>query len=82
MSGARSSHRPIREPQPLIYNANMIPFLFVAALVAGLAWTRRRKRGNIVRIPTTTPFPPYDWFAKEQSPEEPFPPRRGSSPAS
>jgi hypothetical protein len=47
------------------------------ALAAGLKWLRRRRGEPIVRILPSTPFPPYDWFAHEQPPEEAYPSRRG-----
>jgi hypothetical protein len=53
--------------------------LFVFGLFSGLTLIRRRKGGNIVRIAPRVPFPPYDWFTHEQSPEEPFPRRDGST---
>jgi hypothetical protein len=52
----------------------MIGFaILVLVFFAGLTWVRRRKGGNIVRIAPRGPFPPYDWFTHEQSPEEPYP---------
>ena len=51
--------------------------LFAFALAAGLVWVRRRRDEPIVQILPRTPFPPYDWFAHEQPPEEAYPPRRG-----
>ncbi len=54
----------------------MVAFVILAfALVAGWTWLRRHKGGNIVRIAPRSPFPPYDWFAHESSPEEPYSPR-------
>ena len=52
----------------------MIPFIVAFAVIAGWGWARRRKGVNVVRISPQSPFPPYDWFAHESSPEEPYSP--------
>jgi hypothetical protein len=55
----------------------MIGFVIAAAVFVGAWLSSRRRTGDVVPIRHAGPFPPYDWFAKEQGPEEVYPPRSG-----
>jgi len=57
---------------PVQLDSGMVAFIVAIALFAGWGWVRRRRSSNVVRLHPTSPFPPYDWFAHESSPEEPY----------
>lgn len=53
------------------YTGAMVGLVLMAlAFVFGFAAARRGTKSSVHRISKPGPYPPYDWFLKEQGPEE------------